>query len=89
LLGKSTNATLTLAEVNAPVNYDLSNYVTYSRIRINDTVFHASYWNRGKKSNSAIAYHNKEQSKIEYGLVQNIAYTVHCNTSGFSSCDAT
>jgi len=80
LLGKSTNATLTQSEINASVNYDLSNCVTYSRIKINDILFHASYWNKGKKSNSAIAYHNKEHSKIEYGLVQKIVYTLHCNT---------
>ena len=48
--------------------------------KINDILFHASYWNRGKNGNSAIAYHNKEHSKIEDGLAQKLVYTLHFPT---------
>ena len=79
LLGKPTNPTLTQSEVNACIDYDISSCVIYSRIKVNDILIHACYWNRGKKSNSAIAYYNKDHSKIEYDIVQKIVYIFHCN----------
>jgi len=80
LLGKPTNPMLTQAELSACVNYDTSSCIIYSRIKVNNILIHACYWNRGNNSNSAITYYSRDHSKIEYGIVQKNLYILHCNT---------
>jgi len=79
LLGKPSTLMLTQSEMIVFANYDIRNSVIYSRMKINDIIVHTSSWNRGKKSNSAFAYYNRDHNKIEYGIVQKIVYTPHCN----------